>query len=78
MLHESEMDCETLFKTVKDAKKEVNELNLKIQDLVVHENDNDSETFLKTVTDAETEVNELNSKIQDLVYVKMKLILKPF
>ena len=73
------MDCETLFKTVKDAKKEVNELNSKIQDLVVvHENDNDSETFLKTVTDAETEVNELNSKIQDLVYVKMKLILKPF
>ena len=73
MLHESEMDCETLFKTVKHAEKEVNELNSKIQDLVVvHENDNDSETFLKTVTDAETEVNELNSKRPDLVYVKMK------
>ena len=67
MIHESEIDCETLLKSVLDAEKEITELNLKMQDLVVHENEINSETFLKTVMDAETEVNEFNFRIQDLV-----------
>ena len=79
VLHESEIDCETLLKTVMDAETEVNELNFKMQDLVLHKNETDCETILKTVMDTETKVNEVNINKQEsaLHENKLKVELSP-
>ena len=74
-----EIDSEAVSETVMYVETEVNELNFKMQDLVLHKNETDCETILKTVMDTETKVNEVNINKQEsaLHENKLKVELSP-